>query len=203
MLNKVSIFGRSPFEPLVDHARKVHECVALIRPVAEGILAGDMEKLGALQHDMSKTEFEADQLKDRVRQNLPKRYFLPVRREDVARFLAEMDKIADAAEDFAVIATLRPLDLPEELHPDFLELVDKVLHVSESLLSVAEHLAELQKESFVGPDADDVLARHAYGIHDLDPVTLMLLDKMSRALGKLADHAENVGKNLRLMITRR
>ena len=47
------------------------------------------------------------------------------------------------------------------------------------------------------------LARHDYGIHDLDPVTLMLLDKMSRALGKLADHAENVGKNLRLMITRR
>jgi len=223
MLNKVSLFGRSPFEPLVDHARKVHACVAMIRPVAEGVLAGDVEKLAQLQHDMSKTEFEADQLKDRVRQSLPKRYFLPVRREDVARFLAEMDKIADAAEDFAVIATLRVLKLPEGLHADFLALVDKVLQVSESLLGVAEHLAELQKESFVGPDADDVLlriqqvchmewesdklnrrlARRAYGVHDLDPVTLMLLDKLSRALSRLADHAENVGKNLRLMILRR
>jgi len=223
MLDRMSIFGRSPFEPLVEHARKVHECVSMIRPIAEAILAADTEKLFQLQHDMSKTEYEADLLKDRVRQNLPKRYFLPVRREDVARFLTEMDKIADAAEDFAVTATLRSLSLPEELHRDFLALVTKVVEVSEALLGVAEHLAELQKESFVGSEADDVLmkiqqvchmewecdklnrkvARHAYGILDLDAVTLMLLEKLCRALSELADHAENVGKNLRLMITRK
>jgi len=222
MLNRVNIFGRSPFEPLVEHARKVHECVSMIQPVADAILAGDTERLAELQHDMSRTEFEADQLKDQVRQNLPKRYFLPVRREDVTKFLSQMDKIADAAEDFAVTATLRELKLPEPLHPDFLALVGKVVQVSESLLGVAEHLAELQKGAFVGPEANDVLAkiqqvchmewesdklgrklaRHAYGMLDLDPVTLMLLERLSRALGKLADHAENVGKNLRLMIAR-
>jgi uncharacterized protein Yka (UPF0111/DUF47 family) len=31
----------------------------------------------------------------------------------------------------------------------------------------------------------------------------MLLDKLCRALGGIANHAENVGKNLRLMITRK
>jgi predicted phosphate transport protein (TIGR00153 family) len=223
MLERMSIFGRSPFGPLVEHARKVHECVSMIHPIAEAILAGDAEKLSQLQHDMSKTEYEADLLKDHVRQNLPKRYFLPVRRDDVAKFLSEMDKIADSAEDFAVAATLRSLNLPEELHRDFLALVAKVVEVSEALLGVAEHLAELQKESFVGTDADDVvlkiqqvchmewecdklnrkIARHAYGILDLDVVTLMLLEKLCRALSQLADHAENVGKNLRLMIIRK
>ena len=223
MLDRMSIFGRSPFEPLVEHARKVHECVSMIRPVAEAILAADREKLLQLQHDMSKTEYEADLLKDRVRQNLPKRYFLPVRREDVARFLTEMDKIADAAEDFAVTATLRLLDLPQELHPDFLALVAKVVEVSEALLGVAEHLAELQKESFVGSEADDVLmkiqqvchmewesdklsrklARHFYAMLDLDPITIIILEKLSRALSGIADHTENVGKNLRLMILRK
>ncbi|HUT01556.1 MAG TPA: TIGR00153 family protein [Phycisphaerae bacterium] len=223
MLDRVSIFGRSPFGPLAEHARKVHECVSMIPPVAEAILAGDTEKISHLQHEISKTEYEADLLKDQVRQNLPKRYFLPVRREEVAGFLSEMDKIADAAEDFAVTATLRKLDLPEELHREFLDLVAKVLQVSESLLSVAEHLAELQKECFVGAEADDVLAkiqqichmewesdklnrriaRHAYGMLDLDPVKLMLLERLCRALSRLADHAENVGKNLRLMITRK
>ncbi|HUT01099.1 MAG TPA: TIGR00153 family protein [Phycisphaerae bacterium] len=223
MFDKMRIFGRSPFGPLVDHARKVHECVSMIRPIAEAILAGQTERLRELQHEVSKTEFEADQIKDHVRQNLPNRYFLPVRRDDLARFLAEMDKIADAAEDFAVIATLRSLELPEELHAGFLSLVDKVVQVSESLLGVAENLADLQKESFVGPEADDVLlriqqvchmewesdklsrsfARHAYGLDGLEPVTLILLDKLTHALSKLADHAENVGKNLRLMIMRR
>jgi predicted phosphate transport protein (TIGR00153 family) len=222
MLSRVNIFGRSPFKPLVEHARKVHECVSMIRPVAEAILAGDTERLAELQHDMSRTEFEADQLKDQVRQNLPKRYFLPVRREDVMKFLSQMDKIADSAEDFAVTATLRKLDIPQELHHDFLSLVAKVVQVSDSLLGVAERLAELQKEAFVGPEANDVLAkiqqvchmewesdklgralaRHAYGMMELDAVTLMLLERLSRALGRLADHAENVGKNLRLMITR-
>jgi predicted phosphate transport protein (TIGR00153 family) len=218
-----SIFGRSPFEPLVEHARKVHQCVALVRPVAEAILAGDQDRLAELQHEMSRTEYEADQLKDRVRQGLPHRYFLPVKREDVARFLTQMDKIADDAEDFAVTATLRPISLPREMHADFLTLVDKVLLVSESLLQVAEQLAQLQKEAFVGPGADDVLAkiqevchmewesdkvsrrfgRHLYAIQGIDPVALMLLDKLTHSLNQLADHAENVGKNLRLMIKRK
>lgn len=223
MFDKLRIFGRSPFESLAQHARKVHECVSMIRPLAEAVLAGDLEKINAIQHEMSKTEFEADQLKDHIRQNLPKRLFLPVRREDLAKFLAEMDKIADAAEDFAVAATLRALKLPDELHGDFLALVDKAVQVNESLLGLAEDLADLQKEAFVGRDADDVLrkvqqvchmeweadklnrklARHAYGMLDLDAVTLILLEKLARALSKLADHAENVGKNLRLMIIRR
>jgi len=223
MLSLASLFGRSPFLPLVAHARKVHECVAMIRPIAEAILADDMDKLTALQHEMSKTEYEADQIKDSVRHQLPKRYFLPVRRGDVMKFLAEMDKIADHAEDFSIIATFRALRLPAELGEEFLALVDKVVQVSESLLGVAEELAELQKEAFVGREADDVLrkiqqvchmewesdklnrklARKVYTRDDLDAVTLILLGKLCRALARLADHAENVGKSMRLMILRR
>ena len=223
MRNLSGLFGSSPFEPLVDHAHKVHECVALIRPIAEAILAGDGEGLMKLQHEMSKTEYEADILKDRVRQHLPKRYFLPVSREDVARFLAQMDKIADDAEDFAVVATLRKIELPAVLHEAFMELVDKVLALSECLLEVAETLAELQREAFVGPEADDILvkiervchleretdklsrnfARQFYGMADMDAITIMICEKLSRALSGIADHAENVGKNLRLMISRK
>jgi len=219
----LNVFGKSPFEPLVNHARKVHECVALLRPIGDAIVAGDMDRLKDLQHQMSKTEYEADQLKDHIRQQLPPRYFLPVDREDMARFLAQMDRIADDAQDFAIVATFRPINLPKEYHDEFLALVDKVVQVSETLLGVAEKLALLQKESFVGPDAEDVLAkihavaqmewesdklsrklaRHYFGSSDLDPITIILLDKLCRALGGIANHAENVGKNLRLMITRR
>ena len=223
MFESLNVFGRSPFEPLVEHARKVHECVALVRPITEAVLAGNMAELDRLHHDVSRIEYEADQLKDEIRRNLPKRYFLPVRREDVAKFLAQTDKIADEVEDFAVVATFRPLELPEELRGDFLALADKVIQVSESLLGVAEQIAGLQKGGFVGGASEDVLrkiqqvchmewesdnlnrrlARHAYGIAGIDAVTLFLLDKLCRALSGLADHAENVGKSLRLMIIRR
>jgi len=217
------VFGKSPFEPLVEHARKVHACVTLVRAVAEAIVAGDMEKLKELQHQVSKTEYEADLVKDSVRRSLPKRYFLSVNREDVGRFLTRMDKIADGAEDFAVVATFRRLDLPDELHVTFLELVDKVVSISESLLGLAEHLGDLQKEAFVGPEAEHVLlkiqdvchmewesdklsrtfARKYYAADNVDTVTIILLEKLCRALGGIADNAENVGKNLRLMILRK
>jgi len=223
MRNLKSLFGKSPFGPIVEHAKKVHECVALIRPIADAIIAGDADGIRDLQHQMSKTEYEADLIKDRARETLPRRYFLPVDREDMANFLRQMDRIADDAEDFAVVATLRVIKIPQELREDFQALVDKVGTVSESLVGVAEHLAELQKEAFSGPDAEAVLesiqqichmewesdklsrklARKAYSREDIDPITIMVLEKLTACLRGVADHAENVGKNLRLMILRR
>jgi hypothetical protein len=223
MAGILSVFGKSPFEPLVEHSRKVHECVKMVRPIADALLAGDMERVNELQFEMSKTEYEADQLKDQIRENLPSRYFLPVDREDMARFLAQTDRIADDAQDFSIVATFRKIDLPKEYHAEFLALVDKAVVVSETLLGLAEKLAQLQRESFVGPDAEHVLqkirdvahmeweadklsrklARHYYGASDIEPITIMLLDKLCLSLGGIANHAENVGKNLRLMIVRK
>ena len=122
MFNLGRLFGRSPFGPLVEHARKVHQCVGLIHPVAEAVIARDTERLAELQHEMSRTEHEADRLKDAVRQNLPQRYFLPVNRGDMARYLTAMDKIADGAEDFAVAATLGELTMSDKLQEDFMAL---------------------------------------------------------------------------------
>ncbi len=223
MLNLSNLFGKSPFQPLVEHARKVHLCVTFVKPIAEAIIAGDMAKLLELQHQVSKTEYEADLLKDNIRQNLPPHYFLPVDREDMGRFLSQVDKIADGAEDFAVVATFRKLILLPDMHKPFLEFVDKVLNISESLLSIAEHLADLQKEAFAGADADDVLlkvqevchmewesdklsrkfARMYYSSAGVDTVTIILLEKLCRSLSGIADNAENVGKNIRLMILRK
>ena len=217
------IVGKSPFLPMVEHAKKVHECVLKVRPVADAVLAGKIEELTELQHQMSKTEFEADQIKDLIRQSLPTRFFLAVNRDDMTNFLTQMDRIADDAEDFAVVATFRKLAIPAELHADFLAFVDKVVEVSSALLEVSEHLAQLQKQAFVGPEAEEVLlkiqqiahmewesdklsrkfARRYYSENWADPVTIILLDKMCRALAGIADHAENVAKNLRLMILRK
>jgi predicted phosphate transport protein (TIGR00153 family) len=223
MLNVSKLFGKSPFGPLVEHARKVHACVAFVKPISEAILVGDMEALMRLQHDVSKTEYEADLLKDSIRQNLPDRYYLPVAREDIRRFLSQVDHIADGAQDFAVVATFRKLSLPRELHEAFRELVDKVISISETLLAVAVQLADLQKEAFAGAEADEVLlriqevcqmewesdklsrklARLYYNVEGMDIITIILLEKLCAALRGIADSAEHVGKNLRLMINRK
>ncbi|MCO5044016.1 MAG: TIGR00153 family protein [Verrucomicrobia bacterium] len=220
-LNK--LFGESPFPHVVEHSRKIHQCVNLIRPISDAIVAGDMDRLRALQDDMSRTEYEADQIKDSIRQNLPKRFFLPVNRGDILKFTRQLDRMADDAEDFAVVSTFRKLELDPDLRTDFLALVNKVTEVSELLLAVAEDLAHLQMESFEGTETDRVLAkinqvchmewetdklsrrcaRRYYSSPGMDAVTIILLEKLCKALTGIADHAENVGKNLRLMIVRR
>ena len=57
MIDLSGIFGRSPFEPLIEHARKVHECVALVRPAAEAIVAGDLQRLDELQQHIQRVHY--------------------------------------------------------------------------------------------------------------------------------------------------
>lgn len=223
MTTLISIFGESPFSQLVEHARKIHECISLIRPIADAIIAGDTPKINELQHTMSATEYEADKIKDHIRQNLPRGFFLSVNRDDILNYVRQLDRIADDAEDFAVVATFRRITLPPALQPTFLALADKVQQVSTALLEVAELLAALEKDAFEGPRAEMVLskieavchmewesdkinrkfARQCYSEPNLDAVNILLLEKLCSALTGIADHAENVGKNLRLMILRR
>ncbi len=222
MKDLAALFGSSPFEHIVEHARKIHECVNLIRPITEALLVGDMDRLTELQSQMSNTEYEGDKIKDSIRQNLSRRMLLPVSREDILTFVRQLDRMGDDAEDYAVVATFRKMDLPVEVRGDFTGLVDKIIQTSEALLKLAEELARLQKDAFEGSEAEQVLlkiqevchlewesdklsralARRYYSLPGIDPLTVMILDKLCKTLTGIADHAENVGKTLRLMILR-
>jgi uncharacterized protein len=217
------LFGESPFGQLVEHANMIKKCIDLIKPIAEAIIAGRADQLRDLQDEMSRTEFEADKIKDHIRARLPNRFFLPVQREDVLNYMSQLDRMGDDAEDFAVVATFRRIVIPPGLQGAFLALVNKAVEVSNELLNLAVDLGQLQKESFEGPDAMAVLekikrvshmewesdklsrafARQYYSAEDLDTISVILLEKLCRALTGVADHAENVGKYLGLMIARR
>ena len=60
------LFGRSPFGMIHEHAKKVHECVGLIKPLAEALVKGDFETIDKLHHEMSRIEHEADMIKNKI-----------------------------------------------------------------------------------------------------------------------------------------
>ncbi len=150
-------FAPSPFVQLHEHAKKVHECVELIRPLANALLAEDYEKIEELHYTMSKTEHEADVIKTELRDKLAKVYFLSVGQNELSRFLAYQDDIADAAEDFAVVLLLRKTKVPEELKADFLAFVEQVISVSEQLMDLESELSTLAEAAFTGEEAENVL----------------------------------------------
>ena len=217
-------FAPSPFVQLHEHAKKVHECVELIRPLANALLAEDYDEIEKLHNIMSKTEHEADNIKTELRDKLAKVYFLSVGQNELSRFLAYQDDIADAAEDFAVVLLLRKTKFPEELKVEFLAFVEQVISVSGQLMDLESELSTLAEAAFTGEEAENVLkgierigeeewkadrlertfARSFYDMEDkLDPITIMFLDKYCKTLSAVSNNAEKTAKYLRLIIRKK
>lgn len=219
-----SLFGKSPFGALLEHTKKVHECVKRVLPLVETLLNGDFEKLDAHHNEIARLEHEADNIKTEIRRGLGKSYFLPVDRSDLLHFLHTQDEIADAAEDIAVLCTLRNTRIPPVMRDDVLQYVSSAILMSEQLLKAAESMNELVESAFGGPEADKVLSdiealnrqewevdkaarrllQKMFSIEDqIDPIDIVFCMKIFKEVGKLANHAENAGENLALMIIRK
>ena len=215
------LFGKSPFGPLVEHTKKVHECVEMIRPLMEALVNEDYDEIRRLQDKVSRLEYEADTIKHNVREHLPRRYFMPVERVDLEKFISNQDNIADKAEDFAVILTSRKTKLHPEVMDKFFAFVDQIFQVTGTLLTAAVELKNLAEASFSGAEAKVVLSllkglneeewkadrmarslsKDVYRLEkELDPITIIFYEKMILALGGIANAAENAGDMLRTMI---
>lgn len=217
-------FAPSPFIQLHEHAKKVHECVELIRPLTNALLEEDYEEIEKLHDVMSKTEHEADEIKTELRDKIAKLYFLSVGQHELSRFLAYQDDIADAAEDYAVVLLLRKTKIPQELKADFVAFVEQVISVSELLMNLESEISTLAEAAFTGEEAENVLkgikkigeeewkadrlerkfARHFYSMEDkLDPITIMFLDKYCKRLSAISNNAERTAKYMRLIIRKK
>jgi predicted phosphate transport protein (TIGR00153 family) len=215
------LFRKSPFKPLMEHAKKVLECVELINPVIEAWFDENWDEIEILSKKMAQKENEADETKKNIREGLPKSLFYPVPRGDLMRILKNQDDIADTAEDFCIILTLRKTNLPSELKADFRKFVDKILDVCQIVLEATEELDVLMEASFTGPEAKKILkvadtaGQMEYEAdkmsqslvqkllkmeQKLDPLTIIFCMKIFEALGELANYAENSGDNLRHLI---
>ena len=215
------LFGKSPFGPLVEHTKKVHECVEVIRPLMVALVNEDYDEIHKLQDRVSRLEYEADTIKHNVRDHLPRRYFMPVDRVDLEKFISSQDNIADKAQDFAIILTLRRTKLHPAIMDKFFDFVDQIFQVTGTLLTAAVELDNLAEASFGGAEAKVVLnlikglgeeewkadrmarslSKDVYSLEkELDPITIIFYEKMILTLGAIANEAENAGDMLRLMI---
>lgn len=217
------MFGRSPFGALVQHTKKVNECVKQVKPLLEACIRQDYTAIHQLQDAVSKLEYEADQIKNEIREHLPRRYFLPVERGDLNQFLHSQDEIADCAQDFAVVLLIRKTAIHPKLADEFRAFVDQILAVNDNLIDAADDMDGLVEASFGGAEAQSVLrkiaglnegewkadrmqrklSQHIYEIEkDLDPITIIFYEKMLHALSGIANSAENTGEILRQMIVK-
>jgi uncharacterized protein len=220
----IALFGRSPFGPLAQHAAEVRATVDLVQPLLDAFAAGDAAQTRELHEQISRLERQADETKANIREHLPKSLLMPVDRGDVLRLLKEQDRIADRAEDVAVLLTMRSTPLPAALHEPLRSLAEACVEAAAAWCSAAADLPTLEEASFAGPevermmeeirqishlewradraqaDAGSVLFAHET---EIDPVSVILWLRIFRTLSSMADHAENSADLLRVMLAKR
>jgi predicted phosphate transport protein (TIGR00153 family) len=217
----LGLFAKSPFGLMVKHTTLVQETVQLMRPLFEALLADDRERLAEIYEAICQKEHEADETKNAVRDHVPKSVFLPVNRGDILTYVKEQDGIADAVEDVAVILMIRNPKRVPALEPKLIELVEQVNGTAELLFRAAGELTNLLAASFSGPEVNKVLGLVA-DVHgeeaksdrlqaefsklvfaregEIDPISTFQWMRIVEVLGDVADHAENTGDVLRLML---
>ncbi len=221
MSSILDLFRKSPFEPLYQHMLKVKECIQLVKPLFEAVFEEDYKKIEQLVKKVSKVEHEADEIKNEIRNTLPKGIFLPVHRDDILGYLKLQDSMADAIEDIAVLLTIKKLKVHPDLKEPMLNYVNKVLEVCTLIDKATDKLKVLVEVAFGGKEAEEVIdiiakAEHAEWESDkielevakklfaleneIPPTEIFLWFFIFGKLGMLANHAEKTGDRLRRML---
>jgi predicted phosphate transport protein (TIGR00153 family) len=217
-------FAESPFGPLCEHMEKVKECVALVAPMFESLLAGNWSELEERSQLIFRIEHEADKIKNKIREVMPRAFSLPVFRGDLLAYLKLQDAMADTAEDIGVVLTLKRLSMPSEMVEGLRSYVAKVVEVCEILFRCTDQLADLRESDLGGSRVREIMelvaqAEHAewesdkeeyslskrlFALDDsaMHPTDIYLWSKVFMELGKLANHADKTAERLRRMISR-
>jgi hypothetical protein len=222
MRSILSVFAKSPFQSLNDHIAKVKECSDMLRDCIEAYSKKDFDKAEKLALEISKIERQADEIKNAIRNTLPKSIFMPVDRGDFLEYLKEQDKVADNIEGAARTLTLKRVSFPDELRQGLLDLTEKACNVVDVVPRAVESLNYALQFSFARREQKgweyinqlDLLEREAdHAELDLrrklfqleDKLThgeFYLLMKVTKILGEVADHSENCGDRMRVMLAK-
>lgn len=218
-----SLFGRSPFQPLLAHIVKTSECADQLLPFFDASQAGDWDEAAKYREAVTNLEHDADMLKTQLRLNLPNTLFLPVSRSDLLELISVQDKIANKARDITGIMLGRRMKIPAEMAQpmrDYLRIA--VASVAQARKALEELEALL--ESGFGRNVSDVMQDLIRELHDLEhqadnqeivirrqlfeleaqlpPVDVMFLYNIIDWIGDLADRAERVGSRLQILTAR-
>lgn len=223
MGNIFNMFGPSPIKPLEQHMHKAYHCAKQLYPFLEAVLKKDWEHAAIIKDKIVHIEREADLIKRDLRLHLPSGLFLPVSRTDLLELLSIQDRVANRAEDIAVLVLSRQLIIPDALASYLLPFLNRCLDAAKQACKAINELDELLESGFRGSevtiveemivkldeieqDCDTMLADIRHSIYalenDFPAIEIMFLYKLVQWIGDLADYAQSVGSRLQILIAR-
>ena len=217
------LFNKSPFPLLQRHMEASRICAEALPSLFKALSLGDVGALTEGVKRLSALEGEADDLKNQLRDQLPRGLFLSVDRRDLLQLIAEVDRVADSAEDVGVLLTLRTYQFDHELQPLVTDLIKQVIMTVQQAEKSLKHLDLLVVSGFsrrAVSDAQQDIQKIGEYEHQADKyqdqaakllfqkeaelgaLEIMMWSKVLKKLGDVANHAENVGDRMRLFLAK-
>jgi len=221
MGNIFNMFAPSPIKPIEQHMHKTYLCAKQLLPFFEAVLNENWQEATKIRDNILALEMEADVIKRDLRLNLPTGLFLPVSRTELLELLRVQDKIANKAQDIAVLIVSRNTVIPAEIKDKLLPFVTRCLDAAKQACKAINELDELLETGFRGNevkvvnemiltldkiehDCDMKLTEIQHEIflveHKIPPVEVMFLYKIMQWIGDLAENAQTVGSRLQILI---
>ncbi len=211
---------KSPFDGLVEHAEKVRTGVNKFKEAVEAYLRKDFSSFDRLSEEVIRIENEADIIKGNTRNHLHKGIFMPVNRGDFLSCLKEQDAIIDACEDAVIWLEFRRSEIGDNLKKEIEKYLFKVINIVEELEILVKDVHRLI--SSISLKDRKNIKNKIKNIHfeesEIDKMERTLIKNLFSSqkdmmhfyhlihviflLGKIADHAENVGDRIRVMMAR-
>jgi predicted phosphate transport protein (TIGR00153 family) len=202
------------------HMRAAVACAREVPALLEAMEQGDAAAIAERRREIDRLEHEADEIKNEIRNHLPKRLFMAVERRDMLEILDSQDSIADTAQDIAGLADQRAMKVPASMREPLRALVQRVVAACEHAGRVIDELDELVETGFRGREVgrvEEMIDELSRIESDTDELAEQIVRKIFAAekelgvgtvfwyqmvgwIGDLADYAERVGNRLRLLI---
>jgi predicted phosphate transport protein (TIGR00153 family) len=209
------------FVTIQEHAEKVKECAWIFQQAVECRVTLLCETFDALTQEVNQLENEADIIKNRIRAYLPKERFMPFQKALLLNYILEQDRILDAVvEALTWMSYRRRESIPADLHKDFFLLVDAVMDPFEEIPrmvtaasacfrrfsesrrnKVKDIIRAIRRQEHEADKVEDMIIHKSFETIT-DPITLFHVVRLAKAIGAIADHAENAGDIMRSMIAR-
>jgi predicted phosphate transport protein (TIGR00153 family) len=212
---------RSPMVTLQEHMQVVTEAVETLAQFIDAAQSDEWEEAAALQTRIAGLDDRADELKQRLRRELPKRLWMPVARSDLLDLISAQDKLADRSKDIAGLMLGREMAFPAKLTKGLGDFTALSVQAAAGARDAVEGTHTLFRSGFAEREAREVerlvaeverierrsdkrqakLRARMYKLEkNLPPVEAVFLYQVLVWIGDLADRAEGVTHRLLLII---
>lgn len=221
MKEVLSLFGdgNSPFTGAKAHA---DVCLKAVEALADVLTADAAPRLAAMKV-VRALEGDADEIKGEVRRQLAGKLFLPVPRDQILALITRQDKIANRAQDVAVLFTNRFGDLSQDIIDLLHRFLDCDLKVVRQAHKSVNELDEMIATGFRGAEADRVVKmvekldklesesdREQWRLFaemkkfedSVSPIDAMFLYRVTNLMAEIGDHADQTGRLLEQMLSK-